>query len=62
MDELLNRYQQNIAELTFHPSSGGIFEVTVGDEKVFSKKELGRFAEPGEIMGIIASRQGWNLA
>lgn len=31
------------------PSSGGVFEVSVGDRTVFSKKALGRFPEPGEV-------------
>lgn len=55
----MNRYQNQIAELTFKPSSGGVFEVTVGGEKVFSKKELGRFPEPGEVTGAIARKLGW---
>ena len=35
------------------PSTGGRFEVTVNDELVFSKKQLGRHAEPGEIRAAI---------
>ena len=35
-------------------SSGGVFEVTVDDHLVFSKKLLGRHALPGEIMQLIA--------
>jgi selenoprotein W-related protein len=31
-------------------SSGGVFEVTVDGRPVFSKKRLGRHAEPGEIL------------
>jgi selenoprotein W-related protein len=31
------------------PSRGGVFEVTVNGELVFSKKALGRHAEAGEI-------------
>ena len=40
-------------ELTMLPSSGGVFEVTVDGELVFSKKALGRHAEPGEILELI---------
>ena len=36
-------------------SSGGVFEVTVDDRLVFSKKALGRHAAPGEIMKIIGA-------
>jgi selenoprotein W-related protein len=35
------------------PSSGGVFEVTVDGNLVFSKKALRRHAAPGEIMELI---------
>jgi selenoprotein W-related protein len=31
------------------PSRGGVFEVSLGDQVVFSKRELGRFPTPGEV-------------
>jgi selenoprotein W-related protein len=40
-------------ELTMLPSSGGVFEVTVDDRLVFSKKALGRHAQPGEVLELI---------
>lgn len=30
---------------------GGVFEVTVDGKVIFSKKDVGRFPEPGEILG-----------
>jgi selenoprotein W-related protein len=35
------------------PSSGGLFEVSVDGKLVFSKKSLGRHAEPGEVLGLV---------
>jgi len=35
------------------PSSGGVFEVAVDDRLVFSKKALGRHAQPGEVLELI---------
>jgi len=35
------------------PSSGGVFEVMVDGKLVFSKKALGRHAQPGEVLGLI---------
>jgi len=29
---------------------GGVFDVTVDGERVFSKRETGRFPEPGEVV------------
>lgn len=37
------------------PSGGGVFEVTVDGRKIFSKKDLGRFPEEGEIVSMIQS-------
>ena len=33
--------------------SGGVFEVSVDDRLVFSKKALGRHANAGEILALI---------
>jgi len=30
-------------------SSGGVFEVTAGNQVLFSKKKIGRFPMPGEV-------------
>lgn len=59
MDELASKHQSEIAELSFIPSSGGVFEVTVNGNLVFSKKEIGRFPNEGEITDRIAAKQGW---
>jgi selenoprotein W-related protein len=39
-------------------SSGGLFEVSVDGELIFSKKALGRHAAPGEVARLIHQRQG----
>ena len=38
---------------------GGVFEITAGNDLLFSKKQLGRFPEPGEIENALASRAGF---
>ena len=35
------------------PSSGGVFEVTLNGSLIFSKKQLGRFPNGGEIVTFI---------
>ncbi len=37
-------------------SGGGVFEVVVGGELIFSKKSLGRFPEDAEIFTIIEAK------
>jgi selenoprotein W-related protein len=34
-------------------SSGGVFEIEYGGNLVFSKKNLGRFPNEGEVLGLI---------
>ncbi len=38
-------------------SSGGLFEVYLEGDLVFSKKALGRHAEPGEVVRLIERRR-----
>jgi selenoprotein W-related protein len=52
-EQLLNEFLGNIASLTLLPSSGGRFEVIVDNALVFSKKALGRHAEPGEVANLV---------
>lgn len=40
-------------EITLEPGSGGVFEVRLDGELLFSKKALGRHAARGEILGLI---------
>jgi len=35
---------------------GGVFEITVDGDVVFSKRSLGRFPAEGEVLGLIRSR------
>jgi selenoprotein W-related protein len=39
-------------------SSGGVFEVILGNELIFSKRELGRFPEPGEVEELLSAKVG----
>jgi selenoprotein W-related protein len=41
------------AEIRLVQSSGGVFEVTVDGQGVFSKKAIGRHAKPGEVLQAI---------
>jgi len=44
------------AETELVASGGGVFEITVDNDLVFSKKKLGRFPEPGEVANLVRSR------
>ena len=40
-------------DATLIAGGGGIFDVTVDGEQVYSKHETGRFPEKGEVVGLI---------
>jgi selenoprotein W-related protein len=45
-------------EVRLIPSSGGVFEVKLDGELIFSKKALRRHAEPGEVVRLVRDRRG----
>ena len=50
---ILDKFEHYIESVTVIPGRGGVFEVEVGDELVFSKKELGRHATIDEVIESI---------
>ena len=56
MAEILEAMEHDLSSVEVVPGSGGVFEVTVDGDLVFSKKALGRHAKPGEVMGLLRSR------
>jgi selenoprotein W-related protein len=43
-----------IEAVTLIPSDGGRFEVSVNGSLIYSKLQMKRHAEPGEILGLIS--------
>lgn len=43
-------------EIGLIPGSGGIFVVTLDGALVFSKKQVGRHAQPGEIIEAVRTK------
>jgi selenoprotein W-related protein len=44
------------AESTLTPGGGGVFDVTVDGKTLFSKKAVGRFPEPGEVVRMLQKK------
>lgn len=57
-DDLLSNYQHVIKELTMVPATGGVFEVEVDGDLIYSKKGNGRHAEPGEVLQLFTDLVG----
>jgi selenoprotein W-related protein len=54
--KLLNKYKQQIEDLTLVPSKGGCFELKVDGKLIYSKLETGRFPDESEIVTQVGSR------
>jgi selenoprotein W-related protein len=57
-DDILSDYQHIIESFTFVMGSKGVFDVRVNDNLLFSKKQLGRHAEPGEVLRLFRNLVG----
>ena len=54
--ELLTTFQDEIGELTLIPGTGGVYEVRVADELVWSRAEQGRFPDIKELKQLVRDR------
>ncbi len=55
-DKLLQEFETHVESWELIPSEGGIFEVVVNGELVFSKKALKRHAEIEEVQAMLAEK------
>lgn len=53
---LLDQFGQEVEQLTLIPSYGGAFEVTIGGQLVYSKKQTGRHPTVDEIKKALRQR------
>jgi selenoprotein W-related protein len=54
--ELLTTFESDIGRLSLVPGSGGIFEVRLNNETIFSRKQTGRFPESKELKQLVRDR------
>jgi len=54
--QLLSEHKQKIESLELIPSGGGCFELTVGDELLYSKLDTGQFPDEGEMVAQVGEK------
>jgi selenoprotein W-related protein len=54
--ELLTTFEQELGEVALVPGTGGIFEIRLDGELIFSRKEAGRFPESKELKQLVRDR------
>lgn len=51
--ELLTTFEKEISQLTLKPGAGGIFEITVNDKLIWSRKEMGGFPDIKQLKQLV---------
>jgi selenoprotein W-related protein len=51
--ELLTTFEEELAEVALRPGTGGIFEVRVNDELIWSRADAGRFPDIKELKQLV---------
>jgi selenoprotein W-related protein len=54
--ELLTTFEHDLERVSLVPGSGGVFEIRLNHELIFSRKEAQRFPEAKEIKQLIRDR------
>ncbi len=54
--ELLTTFQDEVGEVALIPGTGGVFEVGVNEELIWSRKDEGRFPDIKELKQLVRDR------
>jgi selenoprotein W-related protein len=54
--ELLTTFDVELTRVSLKPGSGGIFEVRLNSDLLFSRKQAGRFPEAKELKQLVRDR------
>ncbi len=54
--ELLVTFEEELGQVALLPGQGGVFEVRLDNEMIFSRKHHGRFPEVKEIKQLVRDR------
>lgn len=54
--ELLTTFEAELTGVTLEPGKGGIFQIWVNDELIWSRQESGRFPEIKELKQLVRDR------
>ena len=54
--ELLSTFEQEIGSVALSPGMGGVFDVSVNGERIWSRKDTGRFPDIKELKQLVRDR------
>lgn len=54
--ELLTTFQDEVGQVCLQPGTGGVFEIRIGEEVLWSRATQGRFPEMKELKQLVRDR------
>jgi selenoprotein W-related protein len=54
--ELLTTFVDDLAEVALVPGTGGVFDIRLDGELLFSRKDTGRFPEAKEVKQLVRDK------
>lgn len=54
--ELLTTFETELGEVALVPGTGGVFDVRLDEELIYSRKEQGRFPESKELKQLVRDK------
>ena len=54
--ELLTTFEQDLGSVALAPATGGVFEIDVDGEKIWSRHDAGRFPDIKELKQLVRDR------
>jgi selenoprotein W-related protein len=54
--ELLTTFEKELSEVALRPGTGGVFDVCVNGETIWSRKDAGRFPDIKELKQLVRDR------
>ncbi len=61
VEEILEKYGKEVKSIDFIPGTGGVFELYLNGELIYSKLETGRDTNEGEILELMEKALSWNI-
>jgi selenoprotein W-related protein len=55
---VLEEWERVVGAVELIPGSGGIFDVWVDNERVFTKSMLGRYPQPDDVLPLLREKLG----
>ena len=61
VEDILEKYGKEVESIDLIPGTGGVFELYLNGELIYSKLETGRHTNEGEILELMEKALSWHI-